>query len=87
MIIDSLLGTEASGKATSRRTGLRRDLGDSLLSSRPRPAAAPRGAHRWLLGLMGLLGSSLPSAWCFSCQVQLMVQSSGGNHLHLSQKK
>ena len=82
-----LLGTEPNGKAISRRTSLRRDLGESLPSSQHRPATAPHGAHRWLPGLLGLLGGILSSACCFSCQVQLMVQSSGGNHLHLSQKK
>lgn len=87
MIVDLPLGTEPNGKATTRRTGLRRDLGDPLPSSRCWPAAAPHGAHHPLLGLMGLLGSRLPSACCFSCQVQLMVRSSGGNHLHLSQTK
>lgn len=87
MIVDSSLGAEPKRKATSRRTGLHRDLGDPLPSSWHRLATVPHGPHGWLLGPMGLLGSSSPSVWCFSCQVHLMVQSSGGNHLHLSQKK
>lgn len=73
MIIDSLLGTKPNVKTTSRRTGLRRDLGDPLSSSWHRLATAPHGAHCRLLVLTGLLGSRLPSARCFSCQVQLIV--------------